>query len=143
MVQEDDVIMRLDFIDQMRRPKNANPLTGKAAYMVHDIDARLDVETRSWLVEEQQLRAVQERAGNFEAAHLAARKGARLVMLADRQSNLFQNPAPEKPRFLRRNSVQRRVIGKILADSKVKIERARLKHDAEPPQGLFRRAIDV
>src|SRR5262249_2066150 len=82
-MQQHDVVMSLYFIDQMRRPKHANAfLRSKAAHMLQNIGASLDVETYGWLVEKQQLRLVKKRAGDFNPAHLAAGKAARFVMLA-------------------------------------------------------------
>ena len=45
-------------------------------------------------------------------------------------------PSMRAPRLARADAVQRGVVGKVLVDAEVEVERARLEHDAEAPQRL-------
>ena len=112
--------------------------------MREKIRARLDVEPDRRLVEQQHARAMQQRAGDLDAPHLAAGKVAHLVCGAVRQSR----PARGQPRraaFASRAemSMQRGVIGEILRDREIEIEGSRLEHDAKPAQRFAGRAVHI
>ena len=61
-------------------------LAHQLADMREQIGARLDVEADRRLVEKQQPRTMQQRAGDFDAAHLAAGERAHLVLGAVREA---------------------------------------------------------
>ena len=83
-----------DLVDQMRRPQHRDVvLAHQPAHMLEDVGARLDVEPDGRLVEQQQARAVQQRARDLDAAHLAAGQVAHLVVGAVGQ----RDPAPAPP----------------------------------------------
>ena len=64
----------------MRRPQHADAVLGdEAAHELENVGARLDVEPGGRLVEQQQARAVQQRARDLDAPHLAAGEMAHLV----------------------------------------------------------------
>ena len=64
----------------MRRPQHADALFGdELADVVEDVGAGLDVEADGRLVEQQQARAMQQRARDFQPPHLAAREVAHLA----------------------------------------------------------------
>src|ERR1700748_596750 len=80
LMQDDEIVARLDLVEQMRRPEHADALFGdELADMAEDIGARLDVEADGGLVEQQQPRPVQECARDLEPAHLPAREIAHLA----------------------------------------------------------------
>ena len=94
-----------------------------------------DVQPDGRLVEQQQGRPVQQRAGDLDAPHLAAGKAARLVVQRVRSSRRSRsNLVDPLPRLARPHAMQRGVVGEVLVDAEVEIERARLEDDAKPPQ---------
>ena len=98
-----------------------------------DAGARLDVQPDRRLVEQQQRRPVQQRAGDLDAPHLAARQAARLVVQAVAHLDLREQRVDAPPRLGRADAVQRGMVGEVLVDAEIEVERARLEHDAEPP----------
>ena len=132
-------------IDEMGRPQHAEAFRAhELAHMSENIGARLDVEPDGRFVEQQQTRPMQQRARNFDAADLAAREIARLVIGAIGEARARQRLLwPRCFRLGAADSVQGRVIKKILHDAQFEIERARLKHDAEAAQGFTGFARDI
>ena len=61
--------------------------------MLEDVGARLDVEPDGWLIEDQQPRAMQQRPGDLDAAHLSAGQIAHLVVGAVGEGDLRQHLA--------------------------------------------------
>ena len=107
LMQDDNIVAGLDLVDQMGCPKHANALArDKAPHMLEDVRAGLDIETGGRLVKQQHARAMQQRAGDFHPAHLAAGKVARLFARAIRHLDLVQNKTCPQLCFLPGNPVQ-------------------------------------
>ncbi len=111
--------------------------------MAEDVGARLDVEADGRLVEQQQARAVQQRARDLDPPHLAAREIAHLVAGAIGKPDARQHLGGAHARLAPADAVQGGVIQQVLHHREIEVERARLEHDAEEPQRLARRARDV
>src|SRR3954453_12680872 len=111
--------------------------------MVEDVGACLDIEADGRLVEQQQARAVQQRAGDFQASHLAAGEVAHLAAGAVGKADARQHLAAACAGIAPGDAVQSGVIQQVLRHREVEIERARLKHHAEQPQCFAGRARDV
>ena len=111
--------------------------------MREDVGARLDVEADGRLVEDQEPRLVQQRARDLDAPHLAAGEVAHLVVRAVGKRDPRQHLVGAGARRARPDAVQRGVIGEVLRDREIEIERARLEHDAELAQRRARLALHV
>ena len=111
--------------------------------MRKDVGARLDVEAGGRLVEQEQLRAVQQRAGDLDAPQLAAGEMARLVARAVGEPDALRSDVCRAPRARGADAVQRAVIGEVLLDREIEVERAALEDDAETAQRLAGVARDV
>ena len=141
LMQDDEIIVRPDLVEQMRRPQHAYSLFGnELADVVEDIGARLDVEADGRLVEQQQARAVQQRSRNFQPSHLAAGEIAHLAAGAVGKAEARQHLAATFAGIAPGDAVQGGVIQQVLRHREVEIERAGLKHHAEQPQRFARRA---
>src|ERR1700759_1543929 len=80
LMQDDEIVARLDLVEQMRRPQHADALFGdELPDTPEDIGPGLAVEPDGRLIEQQQPRPMQQRARDFEPAHLPAREIAHLA----------------------------------------------------------------
>ncbi len=86
---------------------------------------------------------MQQRAGDFDAAHLSARQGAGLVLGAVGEARARQRRLSKAARVDRANAVQGCVVEEILHHAEFEIERARLKDDAKLAQRCAGLAHDV
>ena len=111
--------------------------------MLENIGAGLDIETDGRLVEKQHARAMQQRARNLHPPHLAAGERARFIIGAASHRHLVQDRTGALLGVPRRNSVQRRMIGEILQDRQIEIERPRLENDTKPAQRLAGGAVHI
>ena len=90
-MQHDDEIGRQNLVEQMGRPQHAEALfLDERAHDVDDALARADVEADGRLVEQQQIRTMQQRTGDLDAARLAARKLAHLLAAAIGEADEFE-----------------------------------------------------
>ena len=103
LMQHHEVVARHDLVEQMRGPEHADALLGdELADMAENVGARLDVEPDGRLVEQQQPRPVQQRAGDFQPPHLAAREVAHLAAGAVGKRRCGQHLAAARARASRR-----------------------------------------
>src|SRR6266699_6063719 len=80
LMQNNEVVAECDLVEQVRGPQYADALLGnQLPDMIEDIGAGLDVEADGRLVQQQQARAMQQGARDFEPSHLAAREVADLA----------------------------------------------------------------
>src|SRR5271166_1963880 len=107
------------------------------------MSARLDVESRRGLVEQQHSWAVQQSASDLDAPHLAAREIARLVAGLVYEADAGELRDLSRARFAPPNSMQGSVIGQILFDAEIEIERALLKHDTKQRQRVAALSRDI
>src|SRR5690606_1168186 len=79
---------------------------------------------------------MQQGAGDFDASHLSAGKVAHLVL--DARFHLYrpQDGFDALAGLCPPETVQRRMVGEVLAHAQIKIERARLKYDADASESL-------
>jgi hypothetical protein len=128
----------------MGGPEHAEAiLAGQRADAGENVGAGGDIQADGGLVEQQEARPVKQRPGDLNPALLAAGEIADLLAGAVGEPRALQlDPgtlAPEPGG----QPVEAGVIGEVLADGKLQVERARLEHDAEPAQRLGRLAADV
>ncbi len=87
-MQHRDRIVRVNLVDQMRRPKYANTLLGsQSVYMRHNIGPRRHIKANRRLVAEQKSRLVKQGTGNLNPPRLAARKRRDLATVKPRHAN--------------------------------------------------------
>src|SRR5579863_9695569 len=116
----------------MRRPEDAYSLVrDEATHDFEDSGPRLDVKPRRRLIKQQHARPVQERPRDLDPPHLTAGKEAHLVACSVGETDAGKLDRPALPRLTRADAVQCPVVGEVLRDAEVRIERALLKHDAE------------
>ena len=144
LMQHHEVVAGHDLVEQMRGPQHADALLGdELPDVAEDIGAGLDVEADGRLVEQQQARAMQQRAGDFQPPHLAAGEVAHLAAGAVGKPDARQHLVAAQARVAPGDAVQGGVIQQVLRHREIEIERARLEHDAEQPQRFARRTADV
>ena len=86
---------------------------------------------------------MQQRAGDLDAARLAAGQVAHLLARAVGEPDDLQRPLGAPARLAAADAVQRAVIEQVLPQRQIEIERAALEHDAEPLQRRRGAAADV
>ena len=135
LMQDDEVVARNDFVEQMSGPQHANALFGdELADMAKHIGARLDVEPDGRLIKQKQPRPVQQRAGDLQPAHLPAGKIAHLAAGAVGKSDARQDLVTPRSGIAPADTMQGGVIEQILHHREIEIERAGLKYHAHEPQ---------
>ena len=140
LMQDHEVVAGHDFVEQMGGPEHADALLGdQLPDVVEDVGARLDVEPDGRFVEQQQTWAMQQRARNFEPAHLSAREVAHLAAGAFGKADAREHLIAAQACFAPADAVQGGVIKQVLPNRQVEVERARLEHHAEQPQRFARR----
>ena len=138
------MIVVADLVDQVGRPKDAYSLVGdKTSYDFEDPGPRFDVEPGRRFIEQQHARPVQERPRDLDPPHLTAGKEPHLVAGSVSETHAAKLDRPSLARLTRADAVQCAVIGKILRDAEVGIERALLKHHAEPRESRAALTGDV
>ncbi len=105
----------------------------QSADVGQDAGARLHVQPDGRLVQQQQRRPVQQRAGDLDAPHLAAGEAAGLVVQAAAHLDRFQQRAMRALRLAVADAVQGGVIGQVLVD-------AQIEHRACAPERRCRAA---
>src|SRR6185437_2041434 len=134
-MQNDDMIVVVNLVDQMGRPKDADSLVvDETSHDLENPGARLDVKPRRRLIEQQHARPVQERPGDLHSPHLAAGKEAHLVVGAVGEADAGELDRLPRARFAPADAMQGAVIGEVLRDAEIGIEGALLEHDAEQRQ---------
>src|SRR5437879_13854976 len=109
----------------MRRPEHADALLGdQLPDVAEDVGAGLDVEANGCLIEQQQTRAMQQRACNFYPAHLAAREVTHLAASAIGKAEARQHLAASQARLASGDAVEGRVITPSVGHRTVKVERS-------------------
>ena len=138
------MVALVHFVYQVRRPEGADPFgPHQVAHVGEDAGAGLYVQPDRRLVEQQQRRPVEQCAGDLDAPHLAAGQAARLVVQAPAHLDGLQHGIDAPSRLGRAHAVQRGMVGKVLVDAQIEIQRARLEDDAEASQRRSGRAADV
>ena len=131
-IEHEQVVVRLDLVEQMRGPQHADIVGArKLMDVVHDGRTGRHIEADGGLVEQQQLRAVQERAGDLDPSAVATIQRAHALVDA-----LLHVESSERARhaligILPLQAAQRREIAQILLDREVEVERRLLEHHAE------------
>src|SRR5712664_1816056 len=144
LMQYHEVIAGDDLVEQMGGPQHADALFGdQPADMAEDIGARLDVEADRRLVKQQQARAMQQGARDFQPPHLAAREIAHLAAGAVGKADARQHFTGAQARLAPIDAVQGGVIQQVLRDREIEVERARLEHHAQQPQRFAGLTADV
>src|SRR3984957_2461242 len=132
LVQHDHMIIVADLVDQMGRPKDAYSFLGdEASYNLKNPGARLDVEPRGRLVEQQPARLVQGRPSDLDPPHLTAGKEAHLVADPVGETDARELHRPSLARFTPSDAMESAMIGQILRNAEIGVQRALLKHDAK------------
>ncbi len=91
-MQNDEPVRRPDLVHEVGRPEHGQAvLGGKAMYMVDDGDASGGIEADSRLVEEQDRRAMYERARNLHPSPVAAVERSGPFAGTFRHSEPFEN----------------------------------------------------
>src|SRR5690606_37218038 len=103
----------------------------------------LNVEANSGFIQQQQSRLMQQGAGDFDASHLAARKVAHLVLDARFHLYRMQYGFDALAGLCPPKTVQRRMVGEVLAHAQIEIKRARLKYDADAAESLAGLTADI
>src|SRR5262249_61750615 len=103
------------------------------ADMAENVGARFDIEADGRLVEKQEARLVQQRAGDLDAPQLAAGQVAHLVVGAVAQRDPLQYFSGPPARLARPAAMYRPMIDEGLLDRQVEVERARLDRGADQP----------
>lgn len=143
-VQHQKVVVVGYFVDEMRRPQNADAVLGdEPADMRQDVGPGIDIEADRGFVEQQQSRPMQQRAGDLQPAHLASGEAPRLLPCPFGQRDAVQNLGRTHARLRAAYAMQRRMIGEVLHHGQIEIERTGLKDDAEPAQRFARRSPDI
>ena len=88
-------------------------------------------------------RLMQQRAGDLDAARLAAGKVAHLLARPVGEADELQRPLGALARLATANAVQRAVIEQVLPQRQIEIQRPALKDDAEALQRRRGAAPDV
>ena len=143
-MQHDCIVAWLDLIDEVSCPKHPDAcLRDKVSHMFENIRTGFDIQSNRRLVKQKHARAMQQCARDFHPSHLPPRKRARLVVRAVRHRNLVEDRGDAQLRFLRRHSVQGRVIGQVLQHRQIKVERPRLENDAQSSQRFAGSAVYI
>ena len=122
-----------DAFDRRRDPRTTSRMSG----------ARLDVEPGRRLVEQQHARPMQQRARDLDPPHLTAGKEAHFVAGAVGEPDASELDRLSRARLAPANAMQRAVIGEVLRDAEIGIERALLEHDAKSRKRRAALARDV
>ena len=136
-MEHDHLVLGRDLVDQMSRPEHADVLLGaQPADVLDDRLARADVEADGRLVEQQELRPVQQRAGDLDPAQLPARELADLVAgaLGELEAGELGGRAPL--RLAARDALQPRGVEQVLHDREIEVDGALLEHHAERGERL-------
>src|SRR6476646_10667753 len=104
--------------------------------MLQDIGTRGDVEANGWFVEDQKARAVQQRPGNFDAAHLPSGEVPYLVIDAITERDAGEQLLSTYLRLTPAQSMERSMIHQVLHDREIEIEGSRLENDPKDAQRL-------
>src|SRR5262245_19836628 len=86
---------------------------------------------------------MQERAGNFDASHLAAGQGTHLVICAVRQRDPREHVVGARTAVMFADTVQGSMIGQVLDHGEIEVERPLLEYDTDHAQGFARGMSDI
>src|SRR5690349_10278938 len=115
-MQDDSEIGGLDFFDQMRRPQHRRAaVAAQRAYMLQNVFADSHVEPGGRFVEQDQLRLVQQGAGNLDPAAHSPRQTAHTVVDTLAHTNTLELLLDSRVRLTPRKSVQGGMVGEVLA----------------------------
>jgi hypothetical protein len=143
-VKHVNLVLGRDLVEQMSRPKDGEALLGdEPAHGREDAGSGCAIESHRRLVEEEKARAMNERAGDLDPSRLSAGQRADFFVAplgkarsGDEGRDVRAYLRPGKP-------VQRSMIGEILAQTQVEIERSALEHHAELGQGDRGGALEI
>ena len=93
--------------------------------------AGLRVEARGWLVEKEQLRLVDQRAGDRQTPLHAPRQRLDLVVLALGELGKVEELVGATAALVSRQAEVAAVQDEVLADGQLRVKRVLLRHDAE------------
>ena len=84
-----------------------------------------------------------QRPRDFETPHLSAGELARLVARAVGETDPFKQRSLARDTFAARETLQGAVIGEVLRDREIEVERALLEYHAEPRKRRAALARDI
>ena len=135
-----DVVAVIDLVDQMRRPEDADALRSSTSLRIL---ARMPA--RDWTSSPTVASSSSSSGGRCSRARAISMRRIwppdRLRALSCRRpliSTVSQHGIDAPARLGGADAVQRGMVGEVLVDAEVEIERARLEDDAEAPQRLAR-----
>ncbi len=130
----------LRFFHEMRGEDERLAFGRQPAHALPDEVARLRIEPGGRLVEEKELRVVDERAREREPAFHAARERIDLRAPATRETGELEQRRDARLDLARRHAEVAAVDEQVLGDGEVGIEVVELRHDADP-RARFARAL--
>ena len=143
-VKHDHLVIRRDLVDQMRRPQHGDAVVaGERMHVLDQTPAGRHVEADGRLVQQQQRRAVQQRARHLDAPAVAAAQPAHLVAAALGQLQPLELDGDAPLRLARAQPVQPREVAQVLQDRQIEVERRLLEDDAHRRQGPRRGLAQV
>ncbi|MNI17317.1 hypothetical protein D3C73_706850 [compost metagenome] len=134
-MQDQQVIAGLYFVEQVGGPEHADVLLAtQAADVPVERQATRRVEADTGFIEQQQARLMQQGAGNFHPATMAAIEFAHPFAAALGQGLAGQFGVDPKVGLAPGQAMQCRVITQVLLDAEVQVQGALLEHHAQLPE---------
>ena len=129
---ERDLVARLGLVEVLGRDQQRPALVAQAMELIPDPAAQERIDARRRLVEEQQRRIVDERAGQLEPSLHPARQPAGAPAADVPQVDQLEDLAGPPPARAPQHPEQRRDEIDVLADRQVRVQGERLGHVADP-----------
>ncbi len=128
-MQHDHAVVVRDLVDQVGGPEHRDPVLARQAVDVGDDGlAGRHVQAHGRLVEQQQPRPVQQRAGDLDPAAVAAVEPAHPLARALGHAQAAELGLDARQAFGPAQAVQRGVVEQVLAHREVEIQRRLLEH---------------
>ena len=136
-IDHQQIVVGLHLVEQMRRPQHADIVGARQLmHVAHDGPPRRVVEPDGRLVEQKQLRAMQQTAGDLDPAPMAAIQRTHPLADALLHVEIGQRAQHALVGLFPLEPAQRREIAQVLLDREVEVERRLLEHDAERSERL-------
>ena len=136
-----ELVAALGLVHVMRAHQNRDAARSQRVQLVPEIAPRLGIHTRRRLVEQQQLRIVQQARSKSESLLPSARQSARELVRAIHETELFELALDSLVAIP--HAVHAGDEAQVLADGEVDPEREGLRHVAHVPLDLLGLAQDV
>ena len=137
---ERHLVARLGLVEVLGRDEQRPALVAQPMELVPDPAAQERVDARRRLVEEEQRRIVDERAGQLESPLHPARQPAGATTAHVPQVDELEDLAGPPPARAPQHPEQRGDEVDVLADGQVRVQGERLRHVADPLAGLASKA---